>query len=77
MADNSLLSVRFEMRATPQWVEAVDRWRAKQPGIPSRAESIRRIVDAGLSNTGEPLLKIEQGSKRRATPPADHDYEGA
>jgi len=43
-----LLSVRFEMRATDSWIEAVDHWRRQQPDIPSRAEAIRRLVDKGL-----------------------------
>lgn len=29
-------------------VERIDRWRAQQPGIPSRAEAIRRLVEKGL-----------------------------
>lgn len=41
-------SVRFEMRATAGWLETVDQWRAKQPGIPPRAEAIRRLVQIGL-----------------------------
>lgn len=47
MADDPL-AVRFEMRANQKWIEAVDAWRAQQPGIPSRAEAIRRLVDMGL-----------------------------
>jgi len=29
-------------------VARIDQWRAKQPGIPSRAEAIRRLVELGL-----------------------------
>jgi hypothetical protein len=39
---------RFEMLAPPAWFEAIDRWRGAQPGIPSRAEAIRRLVEKGL-----------------------------
>lgn len=31
-------------------VERIDTWRAKQPGIPSRAEAIRRLVDKALND---------------------------
>jgi hypothetical protein len=40
---------RFEMLAAPEWLTSVDNWRAKQPGIPSRAEAIRRLVELGLN----------------------------
>lgn len=33
-------------------VEAIDQWRRDQPGIPSRSESIRRLVDLGLKPAG-------------------------
>ena len=39
---------RFEMLATPDWLQAVDHWRAKQEDIPSRAEAIRRLVEHSL-----------------------------
>ena len=41
---------RFELLAPPAWFEAIDQWRAKQPGIPSRAEAIRRLVEKGLTD---------------------------
>lgn len=46
---DELLSVRFEMRASQKWIEAVDKWRAREHGLPSRAEAIRRLVEKGLS----------------------------
>ena len=42
------LPVRFEMRASDQWIKAVDDWRRQQPDLPSRAEAIRRLVEAAL-----------------------------
>jgi hypothetical protein len=30
-------------------LEALDEWRRKQPGLPSRSEAIRRLVWLGLS----------------------------
>lgn len=41
----TLVGVRFQ--AAP--LDHLDGWRAKQPGIPSRAEAIRRIVDKALA----------------------------
>lgn len=40
---------RFEMLAPQHWYDSVDAWRAKQPGIPSRAEAIRQLVERALS----------------------------
>jgi hypothetical protein len=39
---------RFEMRFDRGMIERIDGWRAKQPGLPARAEAIRRLVDHGL-----------------------------
>jgi hypothetical protein len=41
-------SAPFQMRASPEFLEAVDKWRAKQEDKPSRAEAIRRLVELGL-----------------------------
>jgi hypothetical protein len=38
----------FQMRASPDFLKAVDKWRAKQENKPSRAEAIRRLVELGL-----------------------------
>lgn len=37
------------MRVSPEWLETIDNWRRQQPDIPSRAEAIRRLVEAGLN----------------------------
>lgn len=45
------------MVIAPSQVAAIDAWRAKQPGIPSRSEAIRRLVELGLeiaSDDGKP-----------------------
>ena len=39
---------RFEMRLDRATIEKLDRWRASQPELPSRAEAVRRLVHAGL-----------------------------
>jgi hypothetical protein len=43
----------FQMRVAPEWLAQLDAWRAKQPGIPSRAEAIRQLVASGLENAGK------------------------
>ena len=40
---------RFEMRLDRNVLEQVDRWRASQPGLPSRAEAVRRLLHDGLA----------------------------
>ena len=42
---------RFEMLAPSHWLQAIDDWRVKQPGVPSRSEAICRLVDHGLQGT--------------------------
>lgn len=58
-------SERFEMRLDPGTIDAVDEWRGRQGDMPSRAEAIRRLVEAGLEtstrrgpvfNDGETLI---------------------
>jgi hypothetical protein len=36
------------MRLSNEFLERVDEWRRKQPDLPSRAESIRRLTNAML-----------------------------
>ena len=43
----------FQMRAGADWFAALDRWRAQQPGVPSRAEAIRRIVADAIGDVGD------------------------
>ena len=38
----------FHMRASEDFLKAIDKWRAKQEDKPSRAEAIRRLVELGL-----------------------------
>ena len=39
---------RFEMRLDPALLERLDAWRTRQGDFPSRAEAIRRLIEAGL-----------------------------
>jgi uncharacterized protein YfbU (UPF0304 family) len=43
-------SERFEMRIDSELLERLDRWRLAEDGAPSRAEAIRRLVEAGLAH---------------------------
>jgi hypothetical protein len=51
MANEDTATTRFEMRASPVWLKALDDWRRVQPDLPSRAEAIRRLVDKGLEGS--------------------------
>lgn len=43
-------SERFELRLDPEFLGRIDSWRTEQPDVPSRSESVRRLVDAGLGS---------------------------
>jgi hypothetical protein len=43
----------FQMRTSPEFLKAVDKWRAKQDDRPSRAEAIRRLVERGIKAKGK------------------------
>jgi hypothetical protein len=40
---------RIPIMMSSREVETIDAWRAKQPGVPARAEAIRRLVEKGLA----------------------------
>jgi hypothetical protein len=50
----------FQMRASEDFLEVLDKWRRRQSYIPSRAEAIRRLVELGLTVKTPPA-----GGKRR------------
>ena len=54
---------RFEMRLHRETLERVDKWRAEQPDLPSRAEAMRRLADVGLTGSGQGELRISDGEK--------------
>ena len=54
---------RFEMRLEPETLERVDKWRAEQTDLPSRAEAMRRLIDVGLVVSGKGELKINDGER--------------
>ena len=59
------MSERFEMRLGTSVLEGVDAWRARQGDLPSRAEAIRRLIDAGLVATSplEKDVRLTDGDK--------------
>lgn len=57
------MTERFEMRLGPSVLEGVDAWRARQDDLPSRAEAVRRLVEAGLERTGEKRITLGNGEK--------------
>jgi metal-responsive CopG/Arc/MetJ family transcriptional regulator len=48
MAMDSEQLERVQIRVPSEWLEGVDHWRAKQDGVPSRDEAIRRLVEHAL-----------------------------
>jgi len=46
-------SERFQMRLSPGFLEKLDAWRRKQADLPSRAEALRRLAEAGIA-AGKP-----------------------
>lgn len=44
---------RFEMRMDEDILVRIDRWRADQNDLPSRAEASRRLIELGLTSSGD------------------------
>jgi len=59
------MTERFEMRLGASVLEEVDAWRARQNDVPSRAEAIRRLIEAGLAATSgrEKQVRLADGDK--------------
>lgn len=55
----------FQMRVSDKFLRSVDSWRRKQEDRPSRAEAIRRLVEAALADTTGPKPQ-SKGSARLA-----------
>jgi metal-responsive CopG/Arc/MetJ family transcriptional regulator len=55
---------RFEMRLDPQMVARIDAWRRRQEDLPSRAEAIRRLIEASLGGD-EPSRSSARPKPRR------------
>lgn len=59
----ALKSERFEMRLDEAILDRVDKWRAKQDEIPSRAEAMRRLIEIGLARAGSDVVSFSDGEK--------------
>jgi hypothetical protein len=53
--------VQVVVRSQPDPLAAIDKWVARQPDHPTRAEAIRRLVELGLT-----LVRPKQASHSRA-----------
>jgi uncharacterized protein len=62
---------RFEMRVDAETLERIDDWRSRQPGIPSRAEGMRRLVEVGLRADSPSGVRFSDGERLIATMLAD------
>jgi len=40
----------FQMRASEEFLRAVDDWRSREADLPRRAEAVRRLVEIGLAH---------------------------
>jgi hypothetical protein len=56
--------LRLELYPTPELLEALDRWRAQQPGIPQRADAGRRLLEEMLTIKG--VLPAKATAPKRA-----------
>ena len=54
---------RFELRLDPGILDDVDAWRARQADVPSRAEAVRRLIEAGLVSSKGTEIKFNDGEK--------------
>ena len=43
------MNVSLALRASPEFIKAIDDWRRVQEDLPSRGEAIRRLVQAALN----------------------------
>jgi uncharacterized protein YfbU (UPF0304 family) len=54
---------RFEMRLDPTILDQVDAWRSAQSDLPSRAEAIRRLIEAGLTGSSSGPFRPSNSEK--------------
>jgi hypothetical protein len=51
--------VQLMIRIAPAMIVSIDEWRRLQPDIPNRAETVRRLVEAGLEASAKRKVKAE------------------
>ncbi len=44
------MDTTLSLPISKEMVEAIDRWRGRQPGVPSRSEAIRRMIQNSLDS---------------------------
>ena len=54
---------RFEMRLDQDVIDQIDAWRGQQTDLPSRAEAVRRLVEAALTLSDTKQVRINDGEK--------------
>lgn len=54
---------RFEFRLDEDILSRVDNWRKEQEDLPTRAEAMRRLVEAGLARTSSDVIRFNDGDK--------------
>lgn len=54
---------RFEMRMDEHILDRIDRWRASQDDVPSRAEATRRLVELGLRRPAGETVVFSDGER--------------
>jgi hypothetical protein len=64
MANAPERRLRLDLYPSPELIEALDRLRAQTPGLPSRAEAARSLLEEGLKTRG--LLGTPKKPKRAA-----------
>lgn len=67
-----MVTERFEMRIDSELLARLDYWRGQEDDLPSRAEAVRRLIEAGLAhdNKGRPVY-LSDGEKLITTMLAD------
>jgi uncharacterized protein len=54
---------RFELRLDEDILARIDKWRGDQDDLPSRAEAMRRLVEAGLARNSTDTIRLSDGEK--------------
>jgi uncharacterized protein len=54
---------RFEMRFDIEMLDRIDEWRSNQSDFPSRAESIRRLIERGLYSVSNQTIELSAADR--------------
>jgi hypothetical protein len=64
---DELKDLRIPVMMAATEVAAIDDWRRRQHGLPSRSEAIRRLVELGLTENAKVRPKSEDAKQRQET----------